>query len=70
MDSSVRIIKCRIKDKSENSQPEKEEKTARQNASEIAMTIKGWIAERQQRRRTEERIDFRQWQADSARQGL
>ena len=74
MDSSIRIIKRQVKDTSENSQEnlqhEKEGKTARQNASEIAMTIKGWIAERQQRRRTEERIDFRLWQADSARQGL
>jgi hypothetical protein len=70
MDSSIRIIKRQIIDKSENSQPEKEGKTARQNTTEIANTIKGWIAERQQRRRTEERIDFRQWQAESARQGL
>jgi hypothetical protein len=70
MDSSIRIIKRQVNDKSENSQPTKEGKTARQNTSEIAMTIKGWIAERQQRRRTEERIDFRLWQADSARQGL
>jgi len=70
MDSSIRIIKRQEKDKSENSQPEKEGKTTRQNASEIAMTIKGWIAERQQRRRTEERIAFKLWQADSVRQGL
>ncbi len=70
MDSSIRIIKRQVNDKSENSQPTKEGKTARQNTSEIAMTIKAWIAERQQRRRTEERIDFRLWQADSARQGL
>ena len=70
MDSSIRIIKRQVNDKSENSQPTKEGKTARQNTSEIAMTIKAWIAERQQRRRTEERIDFRQWQAESARQGL
>jgi len=70
MDSSIRIIKRQVIDKSENSQPAKEGKTARQNASEIAMTIKGWITERQQKRRTEERIDFRLWQADSARQGL
>jgi hypothetical protein len=70
MNSSIRIIKRQTKDKSEHSQPEKEEKSARQNASEIAMTIKGWIAEQQQGRRTEERIDFRQWQAESARQGL
>ena len=70
MDSSIRIIKRQVNDKSENSQPTKEGKTARQNTSEIAITIKAWIAERQQRRRTEERIDFRLWQADSARQGL
>ena len=70
MDSSIRIIKRQVNDKSENSQPTKEGKTARQNTSEIAMTIKAWIAERQQRRRTEEHIDFRLWQADSARQGL
>jgi hypothetical protein len=70
MDSSIRIIKRQVNDKSENSQQAKEGKTPRQNTSEIATTIKGWIAERQQRRRTEERIDFRVWQADSARQGL
>lgn len=70
MDSSIRIIKRQVNDKSENSQQAKEGKTPRQNTSEIATTIKGWIAERQKRRRTEERIDFRVWQADSARQGL
>jgi hypothetical protein len=70
MDSSIRIIKRQVNDKSENSQQAKEGKTPRQNTSEIATTIKGWIAERQQRLRTEERIDFRVWQADSARQGL
>jgi hypothetical protein len=53
MDSSIRIIKLQTKEKSENSQPEKDGKTPRQNAGEIAMTIKGWIAERQQSRRTE-----------------
>ena len=70
MESSIRIIKRREKENSENSQPEKEGNTPRQNTREIAVTIKGWIAERQQRRRTEERIDFKLWQAESARLGL
>jgi hypothetical protein len=69
MKSSIRIIKRQVKDESENSQPDKEGKPAQQNKSEIVMTIKGWIAERQQRSLIEERIDIRLWQADPANQG-
>jgi hypothetical protein len=69
MNSSIRIIKPKVKDELENSQPEKDGPPARQNKSEIVMTIKGWIAERQQRSLIEERIDIRLWQADPANQG-
>jgi hypothetical protein len=69
VNSSIRIIKPQANDGSENSRPDKDMKTARQQTREIADTIKGWIAERQQRRRTEERIDFRLWQAEAANQG-
>jgi hypothetical protein len=66
MNSFVKIIKRKGNGGEENSRSEKETKTPRQNIRDISTTIKGWIAEREQKRQTEERMSFRFWQADSA----
>ena len=49
MNSGVRVIK-RGRDDGPQSLPRRDEKTTRQSEREIAGTVKGWIAEWEQRR--------------------
>ena len=58
MNSGVRIIKRSRKEISQSLPPGQGEKTARQNERDIASTIKGWIAEWEQRQQASARSPF------------
>ena len=51
MNSGVRIIKRGSFDGQKGLPSGRDEKTARQNEREVAGTVKGWVAEWEQRRR-------------------
>jgi len=51
MNSGVRIIKRVRADAARSLPPGRDEKTTRQTEREIAGTVKGWVAEWEQRRR-------------------
>ncbi len=51
MNSGLRVIKRGRDDGQQSLPPDQREKTARQSEREIAGTVKGWIAEWEERRR-------------------
>ncbi len=55
MNSAVRILKRGRSEASEDLKTDRGEKSGQQSTREIVSTIKGWIAELQQRQREEER---------------
>ena len=55
MNSAVRILKCGRSEASEDLKSDRGEKSGQQTTRELVSTIKGWIAELEQRRREEER---------------
>lgn len=58
MKSVIRIVKRGGVDSSPDSHPEDKEETRASSEREIASTIKGWITDREQRRRT---IELNNW---------
>ena len=55
MNSAIKILKRGTSEAGEDSKAGQDEKTGQQSTREIVSTIKGWIAELEQRRREEER---------------
>ena len=58
MNSGLRVIKRGRDDGQQSLPPDRSEKTARQSEREIAGTVKGWIAEWEQRRRLDAQSAF------------
>lgn len=55
MNSRVRIVKRRSDEGLQSEQAGRDQKSPSHGERDIASTVKGWIAEREQRRRTSER---------------